>query len=325
MPCFFFSVMMAGMNVIHHPHDKYFRASMSNLRVAEEFFEAHLPKSVLPVVDLKSLSLQSNSFISEELNQHMSDILYAVNIKSRPGYLYILAEHQSSDDKWMPVRVLNYMLRIMEDDIKKLGRKTLPVVVPLVFYHGRKKPYPYSTDLFDLFSEEDRPLAEKFLLKPFHLIDTSRLSDNEMMERSHSGVMEFIHKHIFERDLLRYVEFVAPFIKQLQNSGENNYIIETVHYLFSIAGLKEHKQLIRILKDKVFDDSGEETMITIAEYYRMQGEARGEAKGEVRGKQKAAVALMKAGVDPHLIARVMGFTHKEVEVLQTEADELFVE
>ncbi|WP_280124176.1 Rpn family recombination-promoting nuclease/putative transposase [Coxiella endosymbiont of Ornithodoros amblus] len=53
-------------------------------------------------------------------------------------------------------------------------------MVPLVFYH-RKKRYPYSTDLFTLFSDEE-PLAREVLLKPFTLVDVTQMADEKLKE-----------------------------------------------------------------------------------------------------------------------------------------------
>lgn len=40
----------------------------------------------------------------------------------------------------MAWRMMKYTIRAMDDHLKK-GYKTLPVVVPLLFYHGDVRPY----------------------------------------------------------------------------------------------------------------------------------------------------------------------------------------
>lgn len=133
------------MKKIHNPHDAYFRTAMSDLRVATEFFEQHLPQRIRAVVDLSSLQLQKSSFIDEALQASMADILYAVQLNQQPGYLYVLVEHQRKPDRLMPYRLLRYMLRIMDHHLKQKEHTTLPVIVPLVFYNGEQR-YPYSAD-----------------------------------------------------------------------------------------------------------------------------------------------------------------------------------
>ena len=62
-------------------------------------------------------------------------------------------EHRSSPDPWMPLRVLNYCTQVW-----MRWRKThqndagLPLIVPLVFYHGTE-PWPYQREFAELFSD----------------------------------------------------------------------------------------------------------------------------------------------------------------------------
>jgi hypothetical protein len=49
--------------VIHQPADKLFKLSMQEIKVAEEFFESHLPPHLLTRMDLKTLHLEKNTYI----------------------------------------------------------------------------------------------------------------------------------------------------------------------------------------------------------------------------------------------------------------------
>jgi hypothetical protein len=55
------------MSKIKNPHDLYFRASMSDVRVALEFFQAYLPAEILKLIDLSSLKMDKHSFIDPHL------------------------------------------------------------------------------------------------------------------------------------------------------------------------------------------------------------------------------------------------------------------
>ncbi len=88
------------------PHDHYFRTSISNPRLALEFLQSHLPVNISELVDLKSLKLQSETFIDEELQKSIVDALYSVNFQGKPGYFYFLIEHQSESQVLMPLRIL---------------------------------------------------------------------------------------------------------------------------------------------------------------------------------------------------------------------------
>ncbi|MBX2799526.1 MAG: Rpn family recombination-promoting nuclease/putative transposase [Myxococcales bacterium] len=51
--------------------------------------------------------------------------------------LYILFEHQSSSDRWMPLRLLDYLVQIWNRwHASHPKAQSLPPVIPLVLYHG---------------------------------------------------------------------------------------------------------------------------------------------------------------------------------------------
>lgn len=71
---------------------------MTDIRVAREFFEEHLPETIHSLVDLNTLKLSQKSYIDENLNELSSDILYTVKMKKSDelAFIYVLAEHQSN-------------------------------------------------------------------------------------------------------------------------------------------------------------------------------------------------------------------------------------
>lgn len=58
-----------------------------------------------------------------------------------PGYIYCLIEHQSTSNKLIAFRMMRYAIAAMQNHLDA-GYKTLPMVVPLLFYHGIENPIP---------------------------------------------------------------------------------------------------------------------------------------------------------------------------------------
>ncbi len=56
------------------------------------------------------------------------------------------------------------------------GHKTLPLVVPMLFYHGATSPYPFSLNWLDEFA--DPQLAKTLYGCPFPLIDVTVMDGN---------------------------------------------------------------------------------------------------------------------------------------------------
>ncbi|GAG97906.1 unnamed protein product [marine sediment metagenome] len=125
------------------PHDHFVRSAMVDIRISKDFLKQHLPESIKKIIDLDSLKPQKETFITDDLKEHIADMLYAVNFSGEEGYLYILVEHESSIETMMPWRLLKYMISIMDNHLKKTGEKQLPIVYPILFYSGNKKPPSY--------------------------------------------------------------------------------------------------------------------------------------------------------------------------------------
>lgn len=204
---------------------------MANSKVAKEFFEQHLPVNVKKAIDPSTIKLQKDSFIDDNLKQQAADLLFSVDFDGKHGYIYLLLEHQSKPDEFMPFRMLKYMIAVMEQhlkQIKKPNKKRLPIVYPMIFYSGNK-PYKYSTDLFDLF-EGDKKLARDILWQPCQLIDLTKIPDEKLKETLLSGLFARAMKYIHESDEKILVNSLRMLMKDL-SPVENISGIEYIYML----------------------------------------------------------------------------------------------
>ncbi|HBQ27925.1 MAG TPA: transposase [Desulfotomaculum sp.] len=149
---------------IENPHDKFFKETFGKVEVAKDFLNNYLPENIMKVIDVDTLEPQKDSFINEELQEVFSDMLFKVNINNREGYVYILFEHKSYISKDIAFQLLKYMLEIWEAKIKKEKTYKLPVIIPLVIYHG-KDSWNIRTTLGELITgyEELPKEIQKFI------------------------------------------------------------------------------------------------------------------------------------------------------------------
>lgn len=61
---------------ISTPHDRLFKKFFGNIALARNFFEIHLPSSILKIVSFPSLKMVPGSFIDKSLKQSHSDMVY---------------------------------------------------------------------------------------------------------------------------------------------------------------------------------------------------------------------------------------------------------
>ena len=121
------------------PHDSVFKTFLSRVETARDFIEIHLPPDLRTLCDLDTLRLESGSFVEDDLHPYYSDILYSLKTTGGDGYIYVLIEHQSSPDKHMAFRLMRYAVAAMQRHLEA-GHSTLPLVIPVLFYQGRRSP-----------------------------------------------------------------------------------------------------------------------------------------------------------------------------------------
>lgn len=325
------------MSDIATPHDRYFRSVMTDMQVARDFFQHYLPEKIKNLVDLDSLKLCKGSYIDENLKLGIADILYSVNIQQQSAYLYLLVEHQSNADPLMAFRIFKYICDIMDNHQNKTKEKILPLVVPMVFYHGNKL-YPHSTDILDLFGD-NKALAEEFQFKPFRLIDMNTIPDEEIRRHQWSGIMEFVMKHIHARQFLKSLEGIKLQLKILDELGANKYIITTINYCYEAAEIPDEKVFVELFKDSLTPKTQGEIM-TLAERLerkgreegmkagmqaglekgRYEGKREGKLEGKLEGQQESkleiAKKLIRKGFGISEIVEITGLNVEEIAELQ---------
>ncbi|MDG2835163.1 Rpn family recombination-promoting nuclease/putative transposase, partial [Vibrio parahaemolyticus] len=161
------------------PHDALFKSFLTHPDTARDFMEIHLPKDLRELCDLDSLKLESASFVDEKLRALHSDILWSVKTREGDGYIYVVIEHQSREDIHMAFRLMRYAIAAMQRHLDA-GHKTLPLVVPMLFYHGATSPYPFSLNWLDEFA--DPQLAKTLYGCPFPLIDVTVMPDDDIVQ-----------------------------------------------------------------------------------------------------------------------------------------------
>ena len=104
----------------HNPHDLLFKGIFSQPETAADHFAAVLPQELVAAIDLGALRLEPGSFVDAALHERHTDLLFSAPWREpdeeQPAslMLYLLFEHQSSNDPLMPYRMLRYMVRIWE-------------------------------------------------------------------------------------------------------------------------------------------------------------------------------------------------------------------
>jgi len=312
---------------MHHAHDKFFRTAMQDKRVVRGLLTAHLPADILTAIDLNHLDLQPRSYINDVRKETAVDMLFKTTIHEKEVLLYLLVEHQSQPDKLMPFRLLKYLINIMDDYLNKNKTETLPLVYPMVIYHGTQ-PWSYSTDIRDLI-DAPRELIDRYFLQPFHLVDLGKIDDEEIKNHAWAGIMEFALKHIFKRDVLPYIKNIAPEMRRIVQEDGEQYVELVLEYAMDSGELSSEDAFVQLVNQEISRPIGEKIM-TFEELAINKGMQKGMQKGMEQGMEQGMQAGMQKGVhqaalalsmlirgeDEQIVSQATGLLLADIELLQ---------
>ncbi|ARJ44379.1 hypothetical protein B1H58_20375 (plasmid) [Pantoea alhagi] len=303
---------MKKKNSTPTPHDATFRQFLTQPAIARDFMEIHLPAELRAICDLGTLKLESGSFVEDDLRQYFSDVLYSLKTTTGDGYIHVLIEHQSTPDRHMAFRLLRYAVAAMQRHLEA-GHKKLPLVIPVLFYTGRRSPYPYAMNWLQEF---DNPaLATKLYASDFPLVDVTVIPDDEIMNHRSMAALTLLQKHIHQRDLAELTERLATLL--MENWLASPQVISLIHYILQAGESSGAEAFVRDLAQRV-PQHGDELM-TIAQQLEQKGIKKGIEQGRSEGEREAAFKIarnmLKRGLDEVAVMEMTGLSKDDMQSL----------
>jgi len=303
------------------PHDATFRQFLTQPDIARDFMALHLPPALRERCDLSTLKLESGSFVEDDLRQYFSDVLYSLKTTAGEGYIHVLIEHQSSPDKHMAFRLMRYAVAAMQRHLEA-GHKRLPLVIPILFYTGRRTPYPYSTRWLDEF--DDSVLADSLYSHSFPLVDVTVIPDDEIMQHRSMAALTLLQKHIRQRDLKELMDRLVTLLRAGDHSSSQ--VISLVNYIVQAGEVSNAKTFVRQLAQRV--PQHENALMTIAQQLEQIGLEKGLEQGIELGRMEGieiglqegrqvmqltiARTMLKSGMDRNTVMQMTGLTEDEL-------------
>ncbi|PCH57216.1 MAG: hypothetical protein COC15_01600 [Legionellales bacterium] len=313
-------------NNLRMSHDSYFKKSMSDIRVARDFFTHNLPAEVVEKVDLTTLKPTKDTFVDRDLKQYLTDMLFTVNIDKEESYLYILIEHISSTrhaSNLLPFRINHYVFKILEQYInhtensqnkeKPTTEIKLPLVLPILLYHGKQSPYPYSTDMYDACYHKE--LAKKYMFKLI-LIDLTQKSEEELHKQGYAALMQYALKVVYVRDIVKELEEYV-IIKSEFEYYDKDQKLTFIGYLIYRADSEDTKGVLEVFEPHLTADEKEDAM-TIAQRLRQEGRQEGEHTGFEKGIARVVANMLSEKFSATDIAKSTGMDISDIKRMRSD-------
>ncbi|RCW53398.1 Rpn family recombination-promoting nuclease/putative transposase [Halanaerobium sp. ST460_2HS_T2] len=265
------------------PHDRFFQEMFEKKVVAEDFLKNYLPQELLDLINLDKLQISKKSFVNKCLKKYFSDVVYRVELNKQNAYIYWLFEHKSYPDKDVSFQLLQYMVRIWEHHQDHYDEEKLPLVIPLLIYHGGKR---YNIDKRFSAKFNIQANTEKFIPDFEHLLfDFSKYSDLEIIGSIQLQiVLKILHTSFIDNDYDKIFADILKLIKKLNDTKTileyfttgMKYILEIKDYDFDIM----HDKVNLIIPER------SETFMSTANKLREEGKLDGIKEGMKEGMKE---------------------------------------
>ena len=221
----------------------------------------------------------------------------------------------------MAFRLMRYAIAAMQRHLDG-GHTRLPLVVPMLFYHGATTPYPWSLNWLDCFA--DPQLARALYISPFPLVDVTVIPDDEIVRHRRVALLELIQKHIRQRDLMGIVEQLTTIL--LSGDANDRQLKTLFNYLLQTGNARRFGRFIHEVAQRV--PQHRERLMTIAERLQEVGRRKGKREGRQEGWQQGrqegqhaealriAQRMLDDGIARETVVKITGLAADEIAALE---------
>ena len=290
---------------IHNEHDKLVKKILERPREVE-----FVVRKALGIKEKLEIEEVRNEFITIDYRGKQVDLLYKIKGKE----VYLLIEHQSTQDVKMPYRILEYEVQIMDRSFRKNNYQAekLAKVIAIVIYTGPGKwKMPQRLEEIQItFGYSKKILEDYDLTVGYNLLDINKLSKEELLEEETLfGRMMLVERARREEDLIEILEEILPLTKD----DEREDVINILRYiLVKDIGEEKAKEYIKKLEKGAIDMSG------YVNYLRQDREAtmlkmrnEGEKEGKIQEAIRVAKNMLKEKMDLNLIEKITGLKRSQ--------------
>lgn len=291
---------------IHNEHDKLVKKILEKPREVE-----FVVRKALGIKEKLEIEEVRNEFITIDYRGKQVDLLYKIKNKE----VYLLIEHQSTQDVKMPYRILEYEVQIIDRSFRKNNYQTekLAKVIAIVIYTGPGEwKMPQRLEEIQISFNYSKKILEDYdLTVGYNLLDINKLSKEELLEgETLFGRMMLVERARREEELIEILEEILPLTKE----NEREDVINILRYiLVKDIGEEKAKEYIKKLEEGVIEMSG------YVNYLRQDREAtmlkmrnEGKKEGKRAGENNIIKTLFKNKMPAKEIAEKTGIALTEI-------------
>jgi predicted transposase/invertase (TIGR01784 family) len=311
--------------VVHDFYDRSFKDLFSRPEMVRDLLTGFVQEDFIDDIDFSKLQKLGTTYILEEYEKRETDLILKLNIKGQEAYLYILIELQSTPDKFIALRVLEYLIGFYQDLLKQKENlpDKLPPVFPIVLYTG-KDPFNCAVSIEELI---DKPY--KKLMKYIPRFEYYKIAINEVNEGKYGELIELENivaacfnvvraktKKEMKEALYKLREIVRKYGDYLQRALDIwlKKFLEKKGVDIEKITLIGGKEMIDEVIDQIYEEGKEKGIAEGKE----KGIAEGIEKGKEQGKLEMIKKFSKKGFSLEELAKITELSVEELKKLLAE-------
>ena len=277
------------------PHDLLVRRFLVDPELMADLLRYYpqnpIDQKTVGMLNLKHLECKSPVAVDEQLTEGIGDLRFSASFKrsNRQSNVFLLFEHQSTIDRRMRLRGLNYIVRSYNQfEETHKGREKLPYPLVVVLYHG-KVPWSHLPEMDELIDVV--PGVKSGLLDyPLILIDVSILREDQF--KGHpvlQALLEALQLASEKRLVKEFGRVVDRLVAVKNDPRLLGWLRSFARYTMSVAKIGT-EQIVKAFSKILTEKEADNMARTTAEELLIQGEARGEANAG----RNAVLAVLRA-------------------------------
>jgi predicted transposase/invertase (TIGR01784 family) len=286
------------------PHDNIYKNLFSHPQMVEDLLRGFVQQDWVNELDFSTLEKVPGSYVSEDLRNREDDLVWRVKSQRKWIYIYLLLEFQSSEDKFMAVRILVYLGLLYQDLIKRneLEHGKLPPILPVVLYNGIPR-WQAATEISDLIHPAPEGLAEFCPQLRYLLLDERSYSHNDLSSLKNLVAALFrLENHRTPHDIIQVMDCLVEWLAEPQQVSLRRafnlwlkqgplHRFPDIH-LLDLTSLKETRIMLTNAIDNWMAEVKQEMLEKGIERGIEKGIERGIEKGIEQGYAKAGMEML---------------------------------
>ncbi|HRV14495.1 MAG TPA: Rpn family recombination-promoting nuclease/putative transposase [Spirochaetota bacterium] len=309
-------------------HDKAYKYLFSNPLIVKELLESFVAMDWIKQVNFNKAQPIDKSYVNDDYKEYEADIIYKLYFKDRQLYLYLLIEFQSTVDRFISFRMLNYVMELYRELIYKQKLKKLPVVFPILIYNGDRK-WTAPQSLQELI---DMPESLKQCTAYIPQFQYYPIIENELSRKTLESMMNVISTvFLFETgDPMVFLKTVDRIKELLHIYNDEPLMLRTLfywlmHYLQTHGKIDDAAVILETIEEpEEVHSMLSKTIQKMQEDFRKEGFHEGIHIGIDKGIQKGinegisierrniAINMLKKGIDKKTIIEITKLNKKQL-------------